>query len=186
MAKKIALFASGAGSNVLRIIDFFKGNDDVQVVGVFCNKKDAPIVDKIRQTAIPIVVFDRKSFQSEEFVAQFKTVDLIILAGFLWKIPEAMVAAYPQQIINIHPSLLPKYGGKNMYGMNVHRAVIEHKESESGITIHYVNSEYDQGAIIRQERIPTSTIHTPEELAEAIHQLEYQYFPLAIAEVLGI
>jgi len=186
MAKKLALFASGAGSNVLRIIDFFDGNDDVQIVGVFCNKKDAPIVDKIRQTAIPILVFDRLIFQSEAFVAQFKSVDLIVLAGFLWKIPEAMVSAYPNQIINIHPSLLPKFGGKNMYGMNVHRAVIEHKESESGITIHYVNSEYDQGAIIRQERLSTQGIDSPEKLAEAIHQLEYQFFPLAIAQVLGI
>jgi len=185
--KYIVIFASGSGSNTQRIAEHFSDSDVAQVVSVFSNRKDAYVLQRARQLNIPAVVFDKADFYENDVVLnQLHTLqpDLIVLAGFLWKVPEKIVNAFPHHIINIHPALLPKYGGKGMYGEHVHRAVIENREKESGITIHYVNENYDEGAYILQVACEINDNDTPETLAEKVHALEYKYFPKAIELVL--
>lgn len=180
--KNIILFASGAGSNVQAIIDYFEGKDMVKPVAIVCNKAGAGVLNIAEKYHIPVEMVDRQSFNTDEFINKLNTYnpDLLILAGFLWKIPSALVAEYPNKIVNIHPALLPKYGGKGMYGMNVHNTVIEQMEKESGITIHYVNEHYDEGNTIVQAQCSIETGDTPSMLAEKIHKLEYFFYPRTI------
>ncbi|CEN38086.1 phosphoribosylglycinamide formyltransferase [Capnocytophaga cynodegmi] len=185
--KKIIIFASGSGSNAERIATFFKDDKNIQVSLILSNNPKAGVLERAKRLQIPSIVFDRQAFYHSEIVLdiiQSQNPDLIILAGFLWKFPENIIKNFPNKIINIHPSLLPKYGGKGMYGGFVHQSVIENREPESGITIHYVNENYDEGTIIFQTKTEVSANDTPETLAEKIHQLEYEHFPKIIASLL--
>ncbi|TLF46633.1 phosphoribosylglycinamide formyltransferase [Maribacter aurantiacus] len=187
--KKIVLFASGSGSNVENIVHYFGKNDNVQIAAVFTNKRNAQVLERCDRLNINAIYFNRHAFLGGDFVLNIlKEIqpDLIVLAGFLWKIPVNIVDAFPNKIINIHPALLPKYGGKGMYGMNVHNAVKENKETETGITIHYVNAHYDEGAVIKQVKTVISEYDSPEDIAEKVHHLEYEHFPKVIEEILKI
>jgi phosphoribosylglycinamide formyltransferase-1 len=184
--KNIVLFASGNGSNAEEIIRFFKKNNQGTVVAIFSNKPDAKVLDRAKNHNIPSVVFSKAQLNEgfvQEKLHQFQP-DLIVLAGFLLKFPESILKEYPK-VINIHPALLPKYGGKGMYGMNVHQAVLENKEKETGITIHYVNEHYDEGEFIFQKSVNIEDCKTAEEIAHKIHELEHQYFPTIISKVLN-
>lgn len=180
--KNIVLFASGAGSNVQAIINYFEGNKMVRPIAVVCNKPGAGVLEIAAYHNIPTLLIDRTIFKSEVFLEQLQSLkpDLIVLAGFLWKIPDHIVQAFPNKIINIHPALLPKYGGKGMYGAFVHEAVISNKEKESGITIHYVNEHYDDGNTILQAHCTVAAHDDGASLAQKIHKLEHFYFPRAI------
>lgn len=185
--KKIVLFASGSGSNVENIVHHFGKDDTVQIAAVFTNKRNAQVLDRCNRLNVNAIYFNRHAFLEGDFVLNIlKGIqpDLIVLAGFLWKIPENMVDAFANKIINIHPALLPKYGGKGMYGMNVHNSVKENKETETGITIHFVNAHYDEGAVIKQVKTVISEYDSPEDIAEKVHKLEYEHFPKVIKEVL--
>ena len=170
--KKIAIFASGSGSNAENIIQYFAQNPQFCVKSVFCNVPDAYVLERAKKYRIPSFVFNREEFRNP------------VLAGFLWLMPSFITAAWPNKIVNIHPALLPAYGGKGMYGHHVHEAVIAAGEKESGITIHYVNDHYDQGAIIFQAKCPVLPTDTPDDLAARVHELEYRYFPQIIAETI--
>ena len=184
--KNIVLFASGNGTNAEEIIRYFKKNSLGTVVAIFTNKSDAKVRERAKNHNIPSVVFNRLQL-NEGFVLQelrnFKP-DLIVLAGFLLKFPESILKEFPK-VINIHPALLPKYGGKGMYGMHVHEAVLENNEKETGITIHYVNEHYDEGEFIFQKSVNIEACQTAEEIASKIHELEHRYFPEVISEILN-
>lgn len=184
--KKILLFASGAGSNVENIIQYFKNHANIKIVGVFTNNPDAKVIDKAKKYDVPTIIFNREQLSEGFVLNKIKELqpDLIVLAGFLWKMPEAIVLAYPNKIINIHPALLPKYGGKGMYGMNVHNAVLANKEKETGITIHYVNEHYDKGEFIFQQKVAIDDCASAEEVAAKIHELEHIHFPKIIEKQL--
>ena len=187
MLKKLAIFASGSGSNAENICNYFAESSDIKVVLICTNKRDAFIVKRANKLNIPVYVFTK--YELNNFVDLHKKlqnieVDVIILAGFLLKLPTIMVDSYPNRIINIHPSLLPKYAGRGMYGSNIHKAVIEDKETESGISIHFVNQNYDEGEIILQEKCTLSINETVETLTKKIHKLEHSYFPGAIEKTL--
>lgn len=188
MAKKnVAIFASGSGSNAEKIIQYFMKDTDIQVALVLTNNPIAGVIDKANKQGIFVKVFNRKEFYETsniiDTLKKFK-IDLIVLAGFLWLLPKNIIENFPDKIINIHPALLPKYGGKGMYGMNVHKAIIEAKEKESGITIHYINDKYDEGKIILQEKCIISEKDTAEDLAKKVQLLEHEFFPKVIAEIL--
>ena len=185
--KKILLFASGTGSNVENIIHHFKNHQDIIVVGVFTNNPNAKVLDKAKNHNVPTLIFNREQLTDGfvfDKIAEIKP-DLIVLAGFLWKMPEEIVKAYPNKIINIHPALLPKYGGKGMYGIKVHQTVLENKEKETGITIHYVNEHYDEGEFIFQQKVAIEDCKTPEDVANKIHELEHKHFPIIIEKILN-
>lgn len=184
--KNIVLFASGNGSNAEKIIKFFKNSEYGKVVGVFSNKPDAKVLDRAKNHDIPSVVFNKAELNEGFVLEQLRQFqpDLIVLAGFLLKFPESILKEY-SKVINIHPALLPKYGGKGMYGMNVHQAVLDNKEKETGITIHYVNEHYDEGEFIFQKSVNIEDCKTAEEIANKIHELEHQYFPKVISQVLN-
>jgi len=187
MPKKLAIFASGSGSNAENICNCFAESSDIEVVLICTNKRDAFIVKRANKLNIPVYIFTK--YELNNFVdlhkkLQSNGVDIVILAGFLLKLPAIMVDSYPNRIINIHPSLLPKYGGKGMYGSNIHKSVIENKETESGISVHFVNQNYDEGKIILQEKCVISRGETIDTLAAKIHQLEHKYFPVAIEKTL--
>lgn len=184
--KRIVIFASGSGSNAEQIINYFKNSASAQVIKVLSNKEGAGIFERCKRLEVPCELFSRNDFSHSDVVLNQlkKEVDCIILAGFLWKIPESIVQSFPNNIINIHPALLPKYGGKGMYGMNVHKAVKENQEKETGITIHFVNENYDEGAIIFQATIQLEPSDSPEDIAQKIHVLEHKHFPRVIEEVL--
>jgi len=183
----IAIFASGNGSNAENIIQYFKNNIKFKINLIVTNKNDAFVVQRAIKNNIPHIVFSKKEFENTTIIdiLKNKKIDFIILAGFLLKISPELVKYYTNKIVNIHPALLPNYGGKGMYGMNVHKAVIEAQESESGITIHYVNENYDKGSIIFQAKCEISNQETPESLAEKIHNLEYEHFPTEINKILN-
>jgi phosphoribosylglycinamide formyltransferase-1 len=184
--KNIALFASGSGSNVQNICNYFKDDEKVCCKLVFTNKKDAFVIQRAQDLGIPVFYFNKDMFYSTQLILdqlKINNIDYVILAGFLWLVPEYLIKHYPNRIVNIHPALLPKYGGKGMYGDYVHRAVVNNKELESGITIHFVDEEYDNGSIIFQERIKVLPEDTYEDVASKIHALEYKYFPKVIEEV---
>jgi phosphoribosylglycinamide formyltransferase-1 len=186
MTKKIAIFASGSGSNAQNIIEYFKDREEVSIDCLLSNKKDAKAIERAWGLGIPALVFDRDIFYNSEKIKDFlseRNIDLIVLAGFLWLMPANLVQSF--KIINIHPALLPKYGGKGMYGMKVHTSVVENKESQSGITIHYVNEVYDDGEILFQASCDVTPDDTPESVAEKVHQLEYKYFPSVIEKALA-
>lgn len=185
--KKIAIFASGSGSNAENIINFFKNDTQNVVKIVFCNKPNAYVLERAERLDVPTFVFGRDEFyHSDMVVSELKRleVDFIVLAGFMWKVPDNLLEAYPGKIINIHPALLPAYGGKGMYGMHVHEAVIAAGEKESGITIHHVNAHYDEGTTIFQAKCTVTPGDTPDTLAEKVHALEYEHFPRVIKETL--
>ena len=184
---RIAIFASGAGSNAQKIIDHFRDSDRIKVSLVVCNKPGAGVLQIAAKEEIPSLVIEKeKFFRGNAYTDELKEagIDFIILAGFLWKIPAALIRAYPGKIINIHPALLPAYGGKGMYGHHVHQAVIDHQEKESGITIHYVDEQYDHGDIIFQAKCPVLASDTADSLAGRIHQLEHQHYPAVIEQLL--
>ena len=184
--KHIVIFASGAGSNAKKIIDFFKQNKKAKVVLIVCNNPNAGVIQVAENEKIPVLQIEKKHFLENEYIREVKNYDpdLIILAGFLWKIPEIFIKAFPGKIVNIHPALLPYYGGKGMYGMAVHEAVINAGEKQSGITIHYVDEKYDHGEIILQVKCNLDEDETAESLAEKIHQLEHENFAKTIDELL--
>lgn len=185
--KKIAIFASGSGSNAENIILFFSKNPEICVNSVFCNVPGAFVLERAKKYNIPSYVFNREELRNTDKILKTlrrQGIDFIILAGFLWLMPESIIEAYPDKIINIHPALLPHYGGKGMYGARVHEAVIAAGEKQSGITIHYVNNHYDEGATIFQAKCDISPEDTPDTLAAKIHALEYEYFPKIIGEVI--
>lgn len=186
--KHIAIFASGAGSNAQKIIEYFNRNEkQAQIILIVSNNSTAGVIKIAEENNIQSLIIDRKKFYEDYYLSELKKyhIDLIVLAGFMWKVPEGLIHAYHNKIINIHPALLPKYGGKGMYGNKVHEAVINSKEKESGITIHYVDEIYDHGKIIFQVKCTIDEDDTPETLAEKIHALEHKHYPKKIEEVLG-
>jgi phosphoribosylglycinamide formyltransferase-1 len=185
--KRLSIFVSGNGTNLQRIAEYFANNNDVEIVNVVCNNPKAYSIERAKNLGIPLRMITREEFKSEAFVEEMRSlhIDLIVLAGFLWKIPEDLVKAFPKKIVNIHPALLPKYGGKGFYGEHVHEAVVAAKEAFSGITIHYVDEVYDNGEVILQAYVALSEKETPDSLAAKIHQLEQAYFPVAIEQVLS-
>ena len=185
--KNIIIFASGSGSNAQQIAEYFSASNIARVMMIYSNRSDAYVLQRANQMNIPTVVFGRADFYENDMIyGQLDNLrpDLIVLAGFLWKVPEKIIYAFPKRIVNIHPALLPKYGGKGMYGSHVHRAVIENREKESGITIHYVNENYDEGALIFQSTCKVDDHDTVETLAEKVHALEHKYYPKTIEQVL--
>ena len=185
--KRIAIFASGAGSNAQRIIDYFKNSKSVEIALIACNKPGAGVAGIALKENIPLLSIEKeKFFRGDHYIPELENyrIDLVVLAGFLWKIPDAIITAYPRAIINIHPALLPKYGGKGMYGEQVHAAVLKNKESESGITIHYVDGHYDNGDIIFQVKCPVNNDDNVQSLTARIHQLEHQHYPRIIESLL--
>lgn len=179
----IVLFASGSGTNAENIIQYFQKTKTAKVTHLFCNNPNAKVVFRAKKHKVPVTVFDRNDFLETKNV-QSKLSELspdwIVLAGFLWKITPEIVSQFPNKIINIHPALLPNYGGKGMYGMHIHEAVVENRESKTGITIHYVNEAYDEGAIIFQEEVALSENDSPQDVAQKIHELEHTHFPKVI------
>lgn len=186
--KKIVLFASGNGTNAQAILDYFQNSDQVQVSLILSNNPRAMVLERAKNARVEGLSFNKFAFAKAGSIHQLlqqTQPDLIVLAGFLWKIPEFLITDFPNKIINLHPALLPKYGGKGMYGMNVHEAVVASKEKQSGITIHYVNENYDEGAIIKQISCDIDDKDTAEDVAHKIHQLEHKYFPRIIEELLN-
>jgi phosphoribosylglycinamide formyltransferase-1 len=184
---RIAIFASGAGSNAARIIGYLEGHTTIKVALVVCNKPEAGVLHIAATHQVPVLLIEKERFfRGDTYLPELKKhgIDFIVLAGFLWKVPAELVAAYPDHIINIHPALLPKYGGKGMYGMKVHEAVIAAGEKESGITIHYVNDHFDEGEHIFQAKTIIEAGDTPESLAQKIHELEHVHFPETIKKLL--
>lgn len=186
MKKNIAIFASGEGTNAQRIIDYFRNSETIRVALVLSNKADANVLNRAAKEGIPTYIINRAAFYERNDVVEFlkaSKTDLIVLAGFLWMIPDSLIRAFPGKIVNIHPALLPKFGGKGMYGINVHKAVIGAKEKQSGISIHYVNEHYDEGEIISQHTCEVNENDTPETLAQKIQLLEHAFFPLTIEKI---
>jgi phosphoribosylglycinamide formyltransferase-1 len=186
MIKRIVLFASGSGTNVENIIRFFRQNPQVEVVNILTNNPKAGIIDRIRPMKIPTIVFDKEQLNSGALSQQLELLnpDLIVLAGFLLKIPLDFTNAFRNKIINIHPSLLPKHGGKGMYGDRVHQSVKDAGDKETGISIHYVNENYDEGSIIFQAKVEVAEEDSISQIAHKVHQLEYKHFPEVIQKIL--
>ena len=185
--KHIAIFASGSGSNAEHIAEYFSKSNLAKVEAIYCNNPKAYVRQRADRLNIPFVLFDREQFYASDAVLrdlQARKTDLIVLAGFLWLIPGNINKAFHDNIVNIHPALLPKYGGKGMYGLNVHEAVIDAAETESGISIHLIDEVYDKGKILLQVKCPVLPGDTPESLAERVHQLEYQHYPMVIQQLL--
>ncbi|HLO70373.1 MAG TPA: phosphoribosylglycinamide formyltransferase [Flavipsychrobacter sp.] len=178
----LIVFASGRGSNAQAIIDFFKANGKAKVSLIVSNKADAGVLEIAKNEHIPFLIVDKHTAKEVLLVEQMMEYkpSLVVLAGYLWKVPETILNAFPNRIINVHPALLPKYGGKGMYGHHVHEAVVANKEKESGITVHYVNEHYDEGNIITQARCSVSSNDTPDDVAHKIHKLEHYFFPRTI------
>lgn len=186
--KRIVIFASGSGSNAENLVHFFQDNNHIEVVQILTNNPHAKVLDRAKRLNISALSFNRKAYSKTDDVLniiKLQQPDLIVLAGFLWKIPESFIKAFPNKIINIHPALLPKFGGKGMYGMHVHEAVVANKETETGITIHYVNENYDEGAIIFQVKCDVISSDTAEDVAGKIHELEMEYFPKVVDKLLN-
>lgn len=186
MKKKVAVLASGSGSNAENIARYFSGNKNVDIALIISNKADAYVHERARQLEIPSFTFRKDAFENGTVLKILKEnqIDFIILAGFLLKVPMNLLQAYPSRIINIHPALLPKFGGKGMYGSHVHEAVVAAGEKESGITIHYVNENYDEGQIIFQAKCEVLPTDSPDDVANKVHDLEYRFFPEVIGQLL--
>ena len=185
--KKVIIFASGSGSNALKIFEYFNNNQNIIIDSIYCNNPRASVIKVFQKLSIKTVLFNKKELYESAFLEAIISTnpDLIVLAGFLLKIPEKMVSAFENRIINIHPSLLPKYGGKGMYGLNIHKEVLLNKEKFSGLTIHYVNKEYDKGAVIFQKKIKINEKETPESLSSKVLKLEHENYPLIIEKILN-
>lgn len=187
MKKNIAIFASGSGTNAENIIRYFQENDLIRVALVLSNRSDAYVLERAHRLQVPSEVFLKEDWVSgEQILALLHEyhIDFIVLAGFLVRVPERLLHAYPDKIINIHPALLPKFGGKGMYGDRVHEAVVAAGEKESGITIHYINEHYDEGNAIFQATCPVLPTDSPDDVAKKVHALEYEHFPQVIEQVL--
>ncbi len=187
LKSRIAIFASGAGSNAQKIIDHFRNHASIRVSLIVCNNPGAGVLQIAAKENIPTLLIDKKTFLNDDIYIkelQDERIDLIVLAGFLWKVPVALIKAFPEKIINIHPALLPKYGGNGMYGDAVHRAVIAAGEKETGITIHYVDELYDHGKILFQANCPVLPADTVQSLAQRIHQLEHEHYSTVIESLL--
>ncbi len=187
MKKKIAIFASGSGTNAEKIMSHFENHEVGEVALVLSNKPDAYVLERAIKFNVPTHVFTRDSLNNSSQVIDLLIdagISLVVLAGFLWLLPADLIRAFPDRIVNIHPALLPQYGGKGMYGKYVHEAVIKNHEKESGISIHYVNEVYDDGKIVLQEKCEVKPDDTPESLAQRIHQLEHKYYPQVIEKLL--
>jgi phosphoribosylglycinamide formyltransferase-1 len=184
--KKILLFASGNGSNAENIIKYFKNNPKIEVSGVFTNNPNASVIAKSNNHNIPTFVFNKSDLYDDCVKSKIFQVqpDLIVLAGFLLKFPEHIISSYPNKVINLHPALLPKYGGKGMYGIKVHQTVLANKEKETGITIHYVNEQYDEGKFIFQQKVNIENCKIPEDIVAKVHMLEQIHFPQIIEKIL--
>lgn len=181
--KKLAIFASGSGSNAENIFNYFIENKEIEISLILTNNPRAGVIERANRMNIPVVIFNRNTFsKSDKIVELLKNqgIDWVILAGFLWLIPKNLIESFPEKIINIHPALLPKFGGKGMWGHHVHEAVVAQKEKESGITIHYVNEKYDEGKVIFQAKCTVNETDTADTVAEKVHQLEYEHFPKII------
>ena len=187
MVKRLAIFASGSGTNAENIIRYFQSNKKAVVEMVFCNNPKAGVIERAEKLQVPHFLFDKMDFYEsnkiESLLKEFQ-IDLIVLAGFLWLLPEKFINAFPDKIINIHPALLPRYGGKGFYGAKVHEAVLKAGEKKSGITVHYVNANFDEGKIIAQFTCEVSQSDTPESLAAKIHRLEFEHYPKVIEQLL--
>lgn len=184
---RLAIFASGAGSNAAKIIEHFAASTQVRIAMIVCNKPGAGVINIAEHAGIPVLMIDKKRFaEPDHYIPELKTagIDWVILAGFLWKVPAGFIQAYPNRIINIHPALLPKYGGKGMYGQRVHEAVIAAGETQSGITIHYVDELYDHGQTIFQATCTVEPADTPDTLAQKVHALEHAHYPATIEALL--
>ncbi len=185
--EKIAIFASGSGTNAQRIIEYFKGHSFISVDLILSNNPEAFVLTRTKSAGIPTVIFTRKEFYETEKVLTIlkdRQITFIVLAGFLWLIPGYLLREYADRILNIHPALLPGYGGKGMYGMRIHESVIHSGDKETGITIHMVNERYDEGQIIFQARCDVEANESPESLAQKVHALEYEHYPRIIESVL--
>ncbi|MEO1033030.1 MAG: phosphoribosylglycinamide formyltransferase [Bacteroidota bacterium] len=186
--KRIVIFASGSGSNAENLIKFFQNSDNASVIQVLTNNPHAKVLERCKILKVSALSFNRTAFSKSEDVLNILKAsqpDLIVLAGFLWKFPEFILNEFDNKVINIHPALLPKYGGKGMYGMHVHNAVVANKERETGITIHYVNENYDEGAIIFQAKCEVLPMDSADDVAAKIHKLEMEHFPKVIEELLN-
>lgn len=186
--KRIAVFASGSGSNAENIVKFFKNNDLARVTIILSNKKDAYVLERAQQLGVPSISFNREDFYNSNKIVRTleeQGIDMVVLAGFLWLVPQSLIDKYDGRIVNIHPALLPKYGGKGMFGMNVHNAVVAEKETETGITIHYVNGRYDEGNVIFQAKVSVNPSDTPEMVADKVHHLEYEHFPKIVEKLIA-
>jgi phosphoribosylglycinamide formyltransferase-1 len=184
--KNIVIFASGSGTNAENIIKYFQSKEIGTVVAVFTNNPNAKVLERAKNFQVPTEIFSKEELNEGKILQKINSFapDLIVLAGFLLKLPKSMIESYPNAIINIHPALLPKYGGKGMYGMNVHKAVVENQEKETGITIHFVNENYDEGNVIFQKAVPLTNTDSPESVAEKIHELEQEHFPEIVEKFL--
>ena len=185
--KRIVIFASGSGSNAENLITFFNNRGRVSVVLVLTNNPMAKVLERAKRLKVSALSFNKTALAETDDVMNILKAsrpDLIVLAGFLWKFPEKILNEFPNKVINIHPALLPKYGGKGMYGKHVHEAVVANKESETGITIHYVNEHYDEGAIIFQTKCSVGPEDSPEDVAQKIHELEMEHFPKVVESLL--
>lgn len=185
--QRIAIFASGSGTNAQAIMEHFEGSGKADVALVVCNKSGARVMERAVERGIKTVLISKEDVSSGELLEILKAnrINFVVLAGYLWLIPDYLVKAFPNKIVNIHPALLPKYGGKGMYGMNVHKAVIANGENESGITIHFVNEQYDEGQILFQASCEVQPNDTPESLAERIHALEHKHFPVELEKLIA-
>jgi phosphoribosylglycinamide formyltransferase-1 len=187
--KNIAVFASGSGTNAQNIAEYFKSSGQIRVALILANKPDAYVLERAKKLDIPSVVFSRNDFYDSEIILETLrsyNIDLIVLAGFLWLIPSYLLKAYSRRIINIHPALLPKHGGKGMYGEKVHQAVIAEGDKLTGISIHFVNDHYDEGEIIFQDSFEVQPGDTAETIARKVHELEYKHFPRVIEGVIKL
>ena len=185
--KRIVIFASGSGSNAENLIRFFHNRDNASVIQVLTNNPHAKVLERCKNLKVSALSFNKVAFTKTDDVLNIlknNTPDLIVLAVFLWKFPDNIINAFPKKVINIHPALLPNYGGKGMYGMHVHDAVVANKETETGITIHYVNENYDEGAIIFQTKCDVSASDSAEDVAAKIHELEMAHFPEVVEKLL--
>ncbi|MEC3906029.1 phosphoribosylglycinamide formyltransferase [Tamlana sp. 2201CG12-4] len=186
--KRIVIFASGSGTNAENLIKFFHNSDNASVIQVFSNNSHAKVLERAKKLKVSAFSFNRIAISKTNDVLNVLKAsqpDLIVLAGYLWKFPDNILNEFPNKVVNIHPALLPKYGGKGMYGMHVHEAVVANKETETGITIHYVNEHYDEGAIIFQAKCHVTPTDTAEDVAAKIHELEMEHFPKVVEKLLN-
>ncbi len=180
---RLAIFASGNGSNAEKIIEYFKGHPSIEVVMLLSNNPSAFALERAKKLKVKTRVFDKFQFRESDQVIQWlkdEGITHLVLAGFLWLVPSSLIKAFPDHIVNIHPALLPKHGGKGMYGMKVHEAVRASDDSETGITIHLVNEHYDEGEVLAQMKVPVTNDDTAQSIAEKVHSLEYRYYPTVI------
>lgn len=185
--KRIVIFASGSGTNAENLIKFFQNRDDASVIQILTNNPHAKVLDRCKALKISALSFNNIALTKTDDVMNILKAskpDLIVLAGFLWKFPEFILKEFPNKVINVHPALLPNYGGKGMYGMHVHEAIVANKETETGITIHYVNENYDEGAIIFQAKCDVNATDSAEDVAAKIHELEMEHFPKVVEKII--